>query len=151
MIHEFEDADQAGAGHDALDGHPAVEPGPEEAPQVQRPVVAGREIGVAALGRGRHVTPPIPEQDRLSEAGSRGNHRPVGRPGRTRLQHVESVVGKKQRAVRGGFQVVQQPDPASADCAAQPSLIDLPRQIRGRDLAVEHRTGNAERRGSPAF
>src|SRR5947207_2063897 len=86
----------------------------------------------------------VPEQERLAEPRAGGDHRDVGRAPLTARQPAHLFRGQEEPAVGGRLEVVHQPHALGAEHAAEARRAHDPRQVRGLDPAVEHRSGNAE-------
>ena len=57
---------------------------------------------------------------------------------------MKLIGAQEEGAVGGGLQIVEQAHPLGADLFGEPSLAELPRQVRGRHLAVQDGARDAE-------
>ena len=119
LVEEGEDVGEAVSGDRALVGDVAVVLALEPAQEVVLDLVARREVGVAALGRDGHVPRPVPEEQRLTEAGAGGDDGAVAGARDAGVQGLQLVRRQHERAVGRRLEVVQEPDVRRAEPRAR--------------------------------
>jgi hypothetical protein len=128
----------------------------QEAQQVDLQIALRGKIGVAAFTGEDVVTSAVPEQSGFAESGSGGDDRLIADGASSNaVQRDEVAGGESAHAPGAGFEVVYKPGRRQMNLFGEVRLLDDPRQVRGFDTAVAHRTGDSEagyiRTGGGAF
>src|SRR5713101_2448451 len=110
------------------------------------------KIRMSPFGRHDAVTPPVPDEDGLTETRARGEQSAgSARFGRTRIQNAEIFRWKMLQAVSGGSQIIQKNDIGNIQLFDESRGINHPRKVCRSDAAVDNRAGDAETRSDDAF
>ena len=114
------------------------------AEQVDLDVVDRRKVAVAAFTRQRPDRSVAAEECRHAESTPGRDHRHVAGVCMARLQRHMRIRTEFRHCPGKDLDVIEQRDPWKLQQLTELRTFDGPREVRGRDAVVEHRTGHAE-------
>ncbi len=145
LAQKFIDIGQPLAADDALKADAPVVLEPQKTQQVELVLVARRKVGVAPLGRIRHMIAPVPDQHPLAQPGSSRNQRLVAHLAGVALAQCAELIGVQfGDTVTVGLQIVNQENVADLQALGQLAAVESPWQIGQPQPSLAHRPRHAE-------